>query len=94
MTSTRKTHRPTYSFSVEKNYISEMTERCFLGEKRVLQPCTRLPLFRNLFYVSGTTCLRSFWIRSLLRQFDGFRIVSVAAWGKPCSILTQYTFSW
>ena len=37
-TSTRKTHGPIYSFSVEKNYISEMTERCFLGEKRVLQP--------------------------------------------------------
>ena len=52
---------PHLFLSVEKNYISEMTERCFLGEKRVLQPCTRLPLFRNLFYVSGIICLRSFF---------------------------------
>ena len=49
VTSIFKTHRPIYSFSVEKKCISEMTERCLLGEKRVLQPCTRLPLFRNLF---------------------------------------------
>ena len=53
VTSTFKTHRPISSFSVEKKCISEMTERCLLAEKRVLQPCSRLPLFRNLFMFLG-----------------------------------------
>ena len=71
------------SFSVEKECISEMTERCLLGEKSFLQPCARLPLFRNLFKFLGPLACGHFEIRSLLRQFDGFRIVDGFAF--PCA---------
>ena len=38
-----------------------MKERCLLGEKRVFQPCTRLPLFRNFL---------CFWDHSLAVSVD------------------------
>ena len=55
VTSTRKTHRTIYSFSVEKNHICEMTARYFLGERRESQLCACLSVFASCVLVFGVT---------------------------------------
>ena len=77
MTSTRQTHRRIYSFSVEKNYISE--------EKRVLQPCTRLLPCATCFRFLGPLVCGRFGSEVSC----GSSMASAASWtslrgGKPC----------
>ena len=69
-----------------------MTERCLLGEKRVLQPCTRLPLFRNLFMFLGPLACGHFGSEVSCGSSMASATSASLRGGEPCSILTQYTF--